>query len=487
MKTPSFYVLPGLAVLLATLASPATAPALTLRVVTYNIAADVDGYTAARPGLNTVLEAIGQQSVNGIAQPADIIGLEETTSNAMTVAPLANSLNDYYGVTLYGTSNYQGTEVNNSPTTGNGPNGVLYNTKTLVLLASTGVGTPQGSTNGEYRQIVRYEFQPVGSTADNVFYVYVSHMKSSSSGTASAVQAARALEAQMLRADSATLPAGAGVIYTGDFNLDGSFEAAYQTLTAAGVAQGVDPFNYNPQDNTETWDTALYTPILTESATSLHYRDDIQFISANVFNGTAGGGMAYVAGSYRTFGNNGTASFEGSVNSSSNTALNNLQGPISAATALSALTTASDHLPVVADYSINLAPPPPTPAPAPAPTPTPFPQVPRITLTLDGAGEAVEDGEKCKVLFTRTGDTSSALMVQYKVKGTAIAGTDYVALPGEVTFMAGAAQARVKIKATGDPTLQGTRAVKIKLLPATGGVYLPGSSVVVKVLIVGAE
>ena len=60
----------------AALCSSATAATVTLRVVEYNIAADVDGYTAARPGLDTVLEAIGQQNVNGIIRPPDVIALE---------------------------------------------------------------------------------------------------------------------------------------------------------------------------------------------------------------------------------------------------------------------------------------------------------------------------------------------------------------------------------------------------------------------------
>ena len=341
---------------------PANAGTVTLRIVAYNIAADVDGYTAARPGLDTVLEAVGQQNVNGVVQPADIIALEETTSNAATITPLATTLNTFYGATIYAASPFQATEVGGSPSVGNGPNAVIYNTRTLTLLESVGVGTPQGATNGEYRQVARYEFQPAGGTAANAFYVYVCHMKSSSSGTTTAVQAARAEEAQIVRNDSAKLPASACVLYMGDFNLDGSAEAAYQTLTATGTAQGVDPFNTSPQNNTESWDSAKYVAIATESATSLHYRDDIQFSSANVYGGTVSGGLRFLAGSYRNFGNNGTTGFEESVNATTNTALDNLQGSISPSTALSALTTASDHLPVVADYAVDL-PDPQVPAP----------------------------------------------------------------------------------------------------------------------------
>lgn len=616
MKTPLLHVL--LCLLgLAALSLPATSSALTLRIVTYNIAADIDGYTATRPGLDTVLEAIGQQNVNGLAQPADIIALEETTSNTATVTPLAATLNAYYGASLYATSSYQGTEVGNSPGTGNGPNAVIYNTQILVLLASVGVGTPQGSTNGEYRQIVRYEFEPVGGTVASAFYVYVSHMKSSYSGTTAAVQAARAQEAQMLRNDSAALSANACVLYMGDFNLDGSTEAAYQTLTATGTAQGIDPFNYNPQNNNETWDTATYAPILTESSTALDYRDDIQFISANVFNGTVSGGLTYIVGSYRTFGNNGTTGYDKSVNSVSNTALNNLQGPITAASALSALTTASDHLPVVADYSISLSATPtptptptpnpsptptptatptptpvptvtPTPAPSPTPTPTPVATptpIPTVTptpvsapvitstgqvnaqqgqaftyqltatgaptnyaatslpagLSVDpvsglisgtpttsglfsvnlaatntgGSGTAslsiniastpvvvliipgatggksttiAEGGPTLKLYASRSGGTlSQPLTLFYKVVGSAVAGVDYKTLSGSVVIAVGDQSAKIKVHTYDDGVVDGTKVLKIKLLPATDGSYELGDPAKAKVTILDAE
>ncbi len=377
----------------------ASASAATVRIVAYNIEADIDGDTGPLPGLDTVIEAIGEQTVNGIAQPPDVVGLEETTSNAVTVAPLVATLNAYYnGAAVYATSPYQATETGNNPGNGNGPNSVVYNTLTLTLVDSQGVGTPTGSNgNGESRQIARYEFMPVGGTAANVFYVYVSHMKSSFGGETAAVLAARAAEAAILRADGDSLPAGSGIVYMGDFNLSGSTEAAYQNITATGGAgQGIDPLNF-PEDDTEVWDSATYAAIDTESDTSIEYRDDIQFVSASAFNGTVSGGLTYLAGSYRAFGNNGTTAFRGSVNSASNTALANVQGPITAATALAALTTASDHLPVVADYSIALpgdgstptptptpTPPPgvtPTPTPTPSATPTPTPSAtPRPTV-----------------------------------------------------------------------------------------------------------
>ena len=59
-------------------------------------------------------------------------------------------------------SPYQGTQ-NGSNGSGNGPNAMVYNTNTLQLVASVGVGTPGGSGNGEYRQVMRYEFAPAVS------------------------------------------------------------------------------------------------------------------------------------------------------------------------------------------------------------------------------------------------------------------------------------------------------------------------------------
>ncbi len=323
-----------------------------LRIVNYNIEADTDGNTAPNSGLSTVLEAIGTQSVNGIVQPIDILALEETTSNTQTVAPIVAALNAYYGAGTYAMANYQGTEYNNDPTTGDGPNALIYNTKTVALIAAGGVtGTPGKSGNNTiYRQVVRYQFQAVGAASTTYFYAYVSHMKSGSASTTSNAND-RTAEAQIIRADEVTLPAGTSALYMGDFNLGGSTETAYQTLTASGTGQGIDVLNL-ALNYAENWNASAYAYLVTESDTKIEYRDDIQFMTADIYNGTASAALRYVAGSYRAFGNNGTTAFEGSVNQASNTALNNLTGTITASQAFSDLVTASDHLPLIVDYTV---------------------------------------------------------------------------------------------------------------------------------------
>jgi hypothetical protein len=98
--------------------------------------------------------------------------------------------------------------------------------------------------------------------------------------------------------------------------------------------------------------------MLSESGDELEYRDDLQVMTTNVYSGAADG-LALVPGTYHVFGNNGTTAYKGTVNSGSNPALNNrlvTTGPvfISAAQLYLDLTTASDHLPVVADYTIPI-------------------------------------------------------------------------------------------------------------------------------------
>ena len=80
-----------------------------------------------------VLEGIGEEIVgNDPAQPLDILALQETTSNPITVVPIVSGLNSFYGVAgMYSNSTYQATQFGGSTNNGNGngPNAMIYNTK----------------------------------------------------------------------------------------------------------------------------------------------------------------------------------------------------------------------------------------------------------------------------------------------------------------------------------------------------------------------
>ena len=149
-----------------------------------------------------------------------------------------------------------------------------------------------------------------------------------------------------------TLGFSANIIYAGDFNLNGSSESTYQTMIASGVGQAIDPLN--PAGNWTA--SSSFANLLTESATALDYRDDFQFVTAPMTSGS--GGLQLVPGSCTVFGNNGSMALGGSVGQTGNTALGDLPNK---SAVLSALTTATDHLPVVADYSFTV----PSPVPEP--------------------------------------------------------------------------------------------------------------------------
>ena len=314
--------------------------ATTLRVASYNIEDDIDGYTAPRPGLTAVLEAVGADTIGSTARPVDVLALTETTSNAATVAPIVTALNAYYGSGTYAASSLQLSESGGDAADGNGPSALVYDTKTVQLLASVGLSGTLGSASGVYRQVGRYELEAVGSSSP--FYVYVDHYKS---GTGTTNAKYRGEEAAVVRADEATLPSTARVIYAGDFNTNADGEALFTTLMGAGQGQAFDALD--PTGGVGNVEQGVGT--YTESATGLEYRDDYEMVTSNVLGDATG--LELVGGTEQAFGNNGSVAAGASVASASNTALPGLSNR---STVLTDLTTASDHLPVVADYTVPL-------------------------------------------------------------------------------------------------------------------------------------
>jgi len=104
----------------------------------------------------------------------------------------------------------------------------------------------------------------------------------------------------------------------------------------------------------------------------------------------------------------------------------------------------------------------------PAVDTTPAPGLPQVIVYTDDA-EASETGGTGRVVFYRSGPTTSALTVGVQWLGTATPGTDYTALPAQVTIPAGASQAAVDIVPLADALLEAPESVIASL--QTGATY----------------
>jgi hypothetical protein len=98
------------------------------------------------------------------------------------------------------------------------------------------------------------------------------------------------------------------------------------------------------------------------------------------------------------------------------------------------------------------------------------------TVTLAVSPTSVtEDGTTNLVYtFTRTGNTTNPLTVNYTVEGTATNGSDYTSIPTSVTFAANSATATVTIDPTPDTIVENNETVALTL--AAGTVYTVGTT-----------
>jgi uncharacterized delta-60 repeat protein len=118
---------------------------------------------------------------------------------------------------------------------------------------------------------------------------------------------------------------------------------------------------------------------------------------------------------------------------------------------------------------------------------TKYQDAPAVTISLAVAPASVtEDGTPNLVYtFTRTGATTNALTVSYKVGGTATLNTDYsqsgaasfTATTGSITFAAGSATAALTINPTADTAIENNETVILTLASDVG--YVVGTTTAV--------
>jgi hypothetical protein len=109
--------------------------------------------------------------------------------------------------------------------------------------------------------------------------------------------------------------------------------------------------------------------------------------------------------------------------------------------------------------------------PSPAPVATLKINDADINVVSIAATDAIanENGDTGRFTFTRTGGTSTSLLVYYSTGGTALNGVDYQTLPGFITFAAGSATATVDVVPINDS--QGEPAETVRLQIRSGTQY----------------
>jgi hypothetical protein len=323
-----------------------------LRIVTYNTATGnvAPGVQTARPNMNVVLGAIGEEERNGFAKPIDVLLLQEQWSSAISAQSIVDVLNGIYGPGTYARGVIDA--YKSDPTGQAGGPGIVYNTQTVQLVSESRFGTVNGSSQA--RSTIRYQIHPLGydSTAD--FYVYNDHYKA---GSATSDRDRRDVEATSIRGNvvfgSDLLPEGTHIIYAGDYNVQSSNEASFQTLLAAGNGQAFDPINRlgSWTNNANFADIHSQSPCVSScvgTSGGMDDRFDFQLVTGEMLDGE---GLDYISGSYHAFGNDGST-LNNNINAASNTVTFPGVSSYTKGQVLNALWNTSDHLPVVADYQL---------------------------------------------------------------------------------------------------------------------------------------
>jgi hypothetical protein len=318
-----------------------------LRVVSFNTSNSASATAGPRAGMSTILSAIGSSISDdptmpgntGIFKPIDVLCLQEYGGPTKTGAPFAALLNQMYGTTSFSYGTLAGA------TTGTGSEGIVYNTATVQLISEAVIGT--SSTTGQPRQTLRHQIRPVGYGAGSDVYIYNAHWKA---GGASSDATRRTIEANAIRADvSANVPAGANVMYCGDFNVSSGADSSITALTAPGNGQALDPINRlnwtHGEESKGVFTQSPWGPNVdpsngfTGSGGGVNDRFDFELLTANLKDGK---GTAYIPNSYQAFANNGSSQINQPINSGSG----------SDSSTLFYLSSIVDHLPVVADYQL---------------------------------------------------------------------------------------------------------------------------------------
>lgn len=283
-------------------------------------------FNAVQPDILTVNE-LGAFSDNSAA--TSILNNVINTQSGRTFTSAAYSNNSFSSIT----------------------NQLFYDSTLFALHSQNAI---QSSSNNQ--SLVRvidfyrlYHKNALLNSGDTTFItVAVAHLKAGSSSR-DQTERQRATEAVMNYWQS-NIPDD-NVIFAGDFNVRSANESSYQELTATSSTglQFNDPLGFSASWN----NNSTYAPLHTQSTHSsssgckvgggLDDRFDFILVSDAIMAGSDG--VTYNINSYTTIGNDGNH-FNKAINSGTNSSVS--------ASVLQALFDFSDHLPVVAEFDIDL-------------------------------------------------------------------------------------------------------------------------------------
>lgn len=300
---------------------PGFSQTMTIRVATYNLLKFPYNNGIKRiPAFRTVIQAMDP----------DVLVVEELYSETAGKIFQDSVLN--YIDTLYARSPFT-----DGPDTDN----LCYYKKSKLILVHT------QSIPTYLRNIGKYTL--TCTQPSDTFHIFAIHLKA---GSEAEDKERRQWDANLLRSNYLDkLPANSYFLVAGDFNLYTGTEPAFITLT--GDQADNDGPCFDPIDKIGNWHSnAAYAKIHTQSTRTtvidsgasggLDDRFDFILCSASFLTS---GGLAYIPDSYAAFGNDGLH-YNSNIHSGGNRAVND-------EVAL-ALYQASDHLPVVMDFSVEM-------------------------------------------------------------------------------------------------------------------------------------
>lgn len=320
------------------LVSSSTPALAQLRIVNYNVA----GLNGDLTKLQTVFNSLADDDKPGFAvAPHVYIFQEVQTPDAAINGPLHSRLNASSPGVTYVRATYTSSSGEDSSA---GAQALFYRSDTIVEDPAGHLDIPTGAGRNSDRWLLRL----VNYTSPQArFYVYSSHLKANNT---SADAETRRAGAAAVRLSADGLGADVHIIYAGDWNVYTSNEPAYQTFIAAGAGQAIDPIGgsdwtggINAIKHTQSPCLSCPSPLVNGG---LDDRFDFQ-LATSAFND--GQGLSRIAGTYRTFGNDG-AHYNAALNSGTNSYYPG--DPTRSMTIANALVGASDHCPVVCEFQI---------------------------------------------------------------------------------------------------------------------------------------